>query len=346
MRTTLQLLFLLAATVCSGAQASEPDGLSESLTNPGYHEQPSWFKLSFLDMREDVREATAANKRVLLYFYQDGCPYCKKLLEDNFGQREIAEKTRKHFDVIAINMWGDKEVVGFDGQQTTEKKFAARLRVMFTPTLLFLDEKGNVVLRVNGYYFPAKFNAALDFVANKMEAKTSFRDYYAKVAPVPAQGKLHEEPYMLKPPYDLTSKARENSKPLLVLFEQKQCKPCDELHSDILKRRESRKQLDKFDVVLLDRWSKTPVVTPLGTTTTAAQWAVDLDIEYAPSLVFFDTSGNEVFRTEAYLKAFHIQGAMAYVDSGAYRKQPNFQRFLQGRREELENQGVKVDLME
>ena len=34
------------------------------------------------------------------------------------------------------------------GAQTTEKEFARALRVMFTPTLLFLDEQGNVVLRL------------------------------------------------------------------------------------------------------------------------------------------------------------------------------------------------------
>jgi len=45
---------------------------------------------------------------VLLSFYQDGCPYCAKLLNDNFGDRALADKTRRGFDVIAINLWGDR----------------------------------------------------------------------------------------------------------------------------------------------------------------------------------------------------------------------------------------------
>ena len=57
-------------------------------------------------------------------------------------------------------------------------------------------------------------------------------------------------------------------------------------------------------------------------------------------------AGKEVFRTEAYLKTFHLHGAMDYVITGAYRHQPNFQRFLQRRNEELQARGFPVDLME
>ncbi len=96
------------------------------MVNPGYEEKPDWFKLSFLDLREDVREASAAGKRVLLYFYQDGCPYCAKLLRDNFGQREIAEKTRSHFDVIAINMWGGREVTNMQREDHHRKGIRRR----------------------------------------------------------------------------------------------------------------------------------------------------------------------------------------------------------------------------
>lgn len=335
---------LLAALVPPAQAAGEGGQLSEGMVNPGYHEQPEWFKLSFLDLREDVAEARASGKRVLLYFYQDGCPYCAKLLEDNFGQRAIAEKTRENFDVIAVNMWGSREVTGLDGAHTTEKEFAARMRVMFTPTLLFLNEQGDPILRINGYYFPSKFDAVLDYVANKMERELTFNEYFQKKAPQPAAGKLHHEPYFLQPPYDLVARQRANGKPLLVLFEQKRCKPCDELHQDILQRERTRAEIEHFDVVLLDRWARTPLVTPSGKESTAREWAEELGVKFAPSMVFFDTGGDEVFRTEAYLKAFHVQGAMAYAHSGAYKEQPNFQRFLQSHREKLERQGVDVDL--
>jgi thioredoxin-related protein len=333
------VMFISPAITAEAPAAS----LDSGLVNPGYVEKPDWFASSFLDIREDLGEAASAGKRVLLYFYQDGCPYCRKLLDTNFALQETAAKTRKHYDVVAINMWGDREVTGFDGEETTEKEFAKSLRVMFTPTLLFLDEQGNVTLRVNGYYAPHKFNAALDYGSRHNGLAPTFREYLAAVSPVAASGVLHQEPAWL--PAD-SALGKRNGKPLLVMFEQKDCAPCDELHLDILKRPASREQLDRFDVILLDMWSKYPVTRPDGKTTSVAQWARDLNVQYAPSLVFFDGQGTEVFRTEAYLKAFHIQSSMDYVASGAYLEQPDFQRFIAARADALEAQGVHVDLME
>jgi thioredoxin-related protein len=78
----------------------------------------------------------------------------------------------------------------------------------------------------------------------------------------------------------------------------------------------------------------------------ARDWADALDVKYAPSLVFFDAHGKEVFRTEAYLRSFHIHGAIDYVVSGAYRWQPSFPRFLQHRTEMLSERGIEIDLMD
>jgi len=155
---------------------------------------------------------------------------------------------------------------------------------------------------------------------------------------------LHSDPAYLQPPYLLSQ--RSAAKPLLVLFEQKDCAACDELHLDILKRKESAELLKGFDVVLLDMWSTTAVQTPDGSDSSAAQWAKKLGIQYAPTLVMFDKAGREVFRAEAYLKAFHIQSSLDYVLSGAYRDQPSFQRFVQARADALEAQGIHVDLMD
>ena len=315
----------------------------EGLVNPGYAEKPVWFANSFLDIREDVSEAASAGKRVILYFYQDGCPYCQKLLDTNFALQETEIKTRKHFEVIAINMWGDREVTGFDGEETTEKAFAKSLRVMFTPTLLFLNEQGRVILRVNGYYPPHKFNAALDYGAQHDGARPTFREYYAALSPAPASGVLHQDASYLSAGVALDKR---KDRPLLVMFEQKDCSPCDELHLDILQRPESREQLQRIDVVLLDMWSKDPVRRPDGKTTSIVQWARDLNVQYAPSLVFFDGHGVEVFRTEAWLKAFHTQSAIDYVASGAYQEQPSFQRFISARADALEARGIHVDIME
>lgn len=345
----LSILVLSVSAVNSLVQAevakvTAADSLQGDMVNPGYHDKPSWFKESFLDLREDVQEATENKKRVLLYFYQDGCPYCAKLLQDNLGQKKLADKTRKYFDVISINMWGDKEVTNLKGQLTTEKKFTEQMRVMYTPTLLFLTEKGKVALRVNGYYAPNKYETALDYVRGHNETKVSFRNYVNKHLKKPTSGKLHEEAFILKPPYNL-KKLLTSNKPLLVLFEQKKCHHCDELHYDIFKRKETLQQINRFNVVRLDMWGKEKLLDTNGKSVTAKSFANSLNINNSPSFVFFDKAGKDVFRIDAYLKSFHTQSILDYIASGVYKKQPNFQRYIGERADKLEAQGIHVDLM-
>ncbi|MEN8166415.1 MAG: thioredoxin fold domain-containing protein [Pseudomonadota bacterium] len=341
------LFWILSVLIGTNSTAASMDGaLQTGLINPGFHEKPDWFKISFLDLRDDVSEAAAEEKRVILFFHQDGCPYCAKLLNENFAIKSLVEKTRKQFEVIAINIWGDREVIGLRGEETTEKALSSSLKVMYTPTLLFLNEQGETVLRINGYYPPHKFEAALDYVAGGIEQQQSFRDYLAQVDPIPTSGVLHHAPEYLPRPLDLRASRGEQARPLLVLMEQKQCPPCDELHSDILTRPEVKKSLQRLDVALVDVWSGELLTTPLGERLRATDWAARLKVHYAPSLLFFDAAGREVFRTDALLKAFHVHAAMDYVLSGAYRTQPNFQRFVQARADAMSAQGIEPKLMD
>lgn len=343
------IILFLSLVIYSSVQAEDPqaiqsDSLPSDMVNPGYQDKPAWFKESFLDLREDIQEATVNKKRVLLYFYQDGCPYCVKLLQDNLGQKKIADKTRKYFDVIAINMWGDKEVTDLKGQLTTEKKFSEQMKVMYTPTLLFLKENRDVALRVNGYYAPNKFETALDYVGGHNEGKISFRDYAHKHFIQITSGKLHNQPFILKPPYNL-QKLLKSNKPLLILFEQKECYDCDELHMDVFKRKETLEQIARFNVVRLDMWSNDELVDFKGKNVMAKELAGKLNVTHSPSFVFFDKEGKDVFRIDAYLKSFHTQSVMDYIASEAYKKQTNFQRFISERASKLESQGIHVDLM-
>jgi len=304
---------------------------------------PTWFKESFLDFNEDLKEASAAGKRVMIFFHQEGCPYCNALVERNLAQKNIQQLMKSKFDVIAINMWGDRELTYINGKQYSEKSLAAALRVQFTPTLLFFDEKGKVILRLNGYRAPDRFKVELDYVAQKQEKKSSPRDYIkAHYVPGKSSQTIHAEPFFKSGPINLSAKNK--NKPYVIFFEQKDCPDCDTLHSKVLPDKGIREILSKFDVYQLDMWSKTAVVTADGKTTTARDWAKKLAIEFAPSILIFDRDDKEVIRSEAFFKLFHTAGILDYVNSGAYKKEPSFQRYLSERADQIRESGKDVDI--
>ena len=306
-------------------------------------EYPAWFKESFLDFNEDIAEASKNGKRLMILFHQDGCPYCNVLVERNLAQKDIEQLVRKNFDVVAMNMWGDREVVSVAGKPYTEKTFAAALKVQFTPTILFFDEQRKMILRLNGYLPPDRFKAALQYVADKKEKTIDYREYMAKVVPTNASGKLNQQQFFQSPPYDLTRKAG-SDKPFALFFEQKDCPNCNTLHDKVLIDKETREVIKQFDTVQLDMWSDTKVKMPDGKTYTARELAKKLDIKYAPTIVVFSPRGDEVIRSEAFFKVFHTQGIFAYVISGSYEKEPSFQRYLADRAKAFQQQGRDVDI--
>lgn len=337
----LLALLLLAASFPGHAApaASEP-------LNPSPHaiDIPPWFRETFLDVREDVREAAKADRRLMVYFGQDGCPYCRELMRLNFSDKAIVDKTRRHFHALALNIWGDREATWIDGKAFTEKTLAAFLKVQFTPTLLFLNEQGGVVLRINGYYPPHQFDAALDYVAGKHERRIAFAEFLKQQARMPASGRLHDQPFFLRPPLNLERSRGPGTRPLAVLFEQKHCAACDELHQQGFANPDARALIRRFDVARLELFGAERLVTPGGRSLTAEQWGRELKIAYTPTLVFFDAKGAESFRVEAYLKPFHLASGLDYVASGAYLSEPSFQRFIQRRAERVRAAGGRVDL--
>jgi thioredoxin-related protein len=325
---------LLALGAAAGAMAQE--------ASPYAIDIPPWFSETFLDFREDIADAAKDGKRLLAYFGQDGCPYCRQLMVTNFSQRRIVDKTRRHFVAIALNIWGDREVTWLDGRTMTEKALARTLDVQFTPTLLFFDEKGNVAARLNGYYPPHQFEAVLDYVGGKREKRETLAAYMARRTPSAASPALADEPFLLRAPYVLTRNA--GSKPLAVIFETPQCADCDELHRTTLRRADVQRELVRFDVARFGLGVRTDLTAPDGAKVKADAWARDLGIAYTPTIVFFDAGGREVFRLDAYLRAFHFASALDYVASVAYRSEPSFQRYLQARAERLREGGQSVDL--
>lgn len=162
---------LLAASVGVRAQAPHPFAV----------DIPDWFAVTFLELPEDVRDAARDGKRVMVYFGQDGCGWCRKLMEGHFRDPGIVATTRRHFVPIALNILGDREVQWVDGRRMTEKELTRALGIRYTPTLFFFDEKGAVVARVNGYLPSKRFAAALDYAAGRAGRGQSFEEYLKRV---------------------------------------------------------------------------------------------------------------------------------------------------------------------
>jgi len=329
-------LWMLLVLAAGGAATAAPQ------PSPHAIEIPRWFTPSLLDLPDEVAEAARHGKRVMVYFGQDGCPYCKALMQVNFGPGPIADKTRANFVAVAINIWGDTEVTWLDRRRFTEKTLARELQVQFTPTLMFFETDGRLVLRVDGWQPPERFAPLLEWVVGRHHRQVSLADWMAtREGSGPALA-WPPMPYLLKNPAELSRQGR--GRPLAVMFESARCPACAELHRDAFARPALRRLLGGFDVARLVPGAPDKLQTPDGRRLTAREWSRELRIQLHPTVVFFDAQGREAFRFDGTLRPFHVESAFDYVASGAYRSEPQFQRFVQARADKLRAAGQTVDL--
>ncbi|MBE9476194.1 MAG: thioredoxin fold domain-containing protein, partial [Proteobacteria bacterium] len=101
------------------------------LGDDGLH-KTTWMRSTFKDMSEDLAEANAEGKRMLVIFEQRGCIYCTQMHEEVFPLPEITKLIEDNYFVVQMNLFGDEEVTDFDGTVLSEKKMATRWGVVFT----------------------------------------------------------------------------------------------------------------------------------------------------------------------------------------------------------------------
>lgn len=113
-----------------------PAALAAELGDDGLHKAP-WMRDTFMDLREDLAEANAEDKRLMIIIEQRGCIYCKKMHEEVFVIPEIEQFIEDNYFVLQINMFGDVEVTDFDGTVLPEKDMVKRWGALFTPSIYF-----------------------------------------------------------------------------------------------------------------------------------------------------------------------------------------------------------------
>lgn len=324
------LMFLVV--LCSYSVNAEETRLNEY--SGSEIEAPYWFKDSFLDLSDDIQEAQDEGKKLLIYYHQAGCPYCYNLVQQSFLDPALSQYIQDNFDLVALDLWGDREVTLPDGTALTEKELAIKWKIQFTPTLLFYSDSETPVLRIDGYRSPEMLAKIMDYVVSG-NTETSL-----------AQKMIQQDQSATLYPSDVLLPANQfqtvkKSKPVAMLFEYPGCDDCVQLHKKVLSRSDTYELMQGFQFYRFDVSNPAEIRLDAGEKT-AADFAEDLGLTYYPSVVLFDVEGAEQLRIDAYVQSFHFNTALEYVSDKVYQRMPEFQRYINERADRLREQGLEV----
>lgn len=289
-----------------------------------------FMKDSFLNLKEDLSEAKVNKKTLMVLYEQDGCPYCTEMHKTTFTDPEIVALLKNKFDLVQLDIWGGREITDLKGAAHTEKEWARKLGIQFSPMIMFFDASGNEVFRIPGYYKPALFKTALHYVAEGKYKTVPFRDYANQHAlPTTPDTKIGHAALSPGNLQTLLATSAKSNKGVALLFEQALCGECTDFRNQALKRQDIANMLGThYDIVPIDMRGKNTLVDFDGVTRSEQQLAAKYSIQTAPTMVFIGPQGQEVLRHNSYLKPEHFLTLLTYITTDARLKHKSFQDWL------------------
>lgn len=146
--------------------------------------------------------------------------------------------------------------------------------------------------------------------------------------------------------------AAAQGKNLMLLWEQRGCPYCRELHRVNFRRDDIVDYLkEHYLVVQLNLWGDREVTDFDGDTRPEKQMAKKWFVNFTPTVILINGRDAEAksmmeaeaFRMPGYFKPFHFLSGLEFAAGDTYRDQ-HFQRFVQERADRMREQGIEVDL--
>lgn len=187
-RTLLKTLAAAPLALPLATRPARADQPVAPMGEDGLH-KPDWLHETFRDLTDDLEEASAQGKRMLILVEQRGCIYCTRMHEHVYIDDEIARMLREDFFVVQMNLFGNIPVTDFDGVELDERDMMPRWGVVFTPTMIFLPEsvpesgglRENAVMVMPGAFERGTTRLMLRWVLERgYEGEEHFQHYVAR----------------------------------------------------------------------------------------------------------------------------------------------------------------------
>ena len=168
------LKVFLAAVCCLAIAVGATVGVPNATAGDGSEKkasEPDWQRLD-----KALAMAKDSGKLIIVNFYTDWCPNCKRMNEKTYRDEGVLKQLSKSFIPVKLNAESSKQLI-IEGQAVTEYQVALVFQVNSYPTTWFLTSDGRPLIPVRGYYGPDLFAPMLRFVEGGWYEKMDFDMY-------------------------------------------------------------------------------------------------------------------------------------------------------------------------
>ncbi|MEN8170200.1 MAG: thioredoxin fold domain-containing protein [Pseudomonadota bacterium] len=111
------------------------------------------------------RSRLPAEQPLAVFFEQGDCHACDILHTSPLGNAEILEQLTG-FESVQLDIWADTPVLTPGGERTTSRAWAQKLGLFYTPSVIFFDELGKEIIRVDSVVGFYRLRKVLDYISS------------------------------------------------------------------------------------------------------------------------------------------------------------------------------------
>ena len=112
------------------------------------------------------RSRFPAARPLVVFFEQGNCHACD-ILHSGPLQAEDVQASIGELDAVQVDMWSEVPVLTPDGRRETARRWAQRLGLRYAPALVFFDERGREIVRVDSVVGLYRLRNILQYVVER-----------------------------------------------------------------------------------------------------------------------------------------------------------------------------------
>jgi len=132
--------------------------------------------LNWNDFNSAVNATDNSGKTLFLFFEAEWCGFCKQMRSEIFPLDSVRDKVGEGFIPVAIDIESDEKIV-YQDKEMSQKSFSHQMRIDATPTIMFMDNDGEVIGRYRGFADENEFTLLLDYISGGDVDNVNFAEY-------------------------------------------------------------------------------------------------------------------------------------------------------------------------
>ena len=113
---------------------------------------------------------------ILIFFEAEWCGICRRLESEVFTDPAVLQKLGKSYVPVMIDV-DSKSPQWFNGQKLSVRQLAQQFNVSAVPSLLFVDDAGEVMAHHTGFIPTERMASLLAFIASDSFGRQSFEEF-------------------------------------------------------------------------------------------------------------------------------------------------------------------------